>query len=151
MQKKAGIIGLGLIGGSIGLALCEEGWEVIGRDIDPSRVNDAKMMGAITDEGSMGDCEIVFVATPVSGIAESVHQAFEEGAKAVTDVGSVKGSIVSQVDDKRFIPGHPMAEPNKKVLRGLALTFFELQHGCSLHQKAVMMHALKSYNLPSFP
>ena len=69
MQKKAGIIGLGLIGGSIGLALCEEGWEVIGRDIDPSRVNDAKTMGAITDEGSMGDCEIVFVATPVSGIA----------------------------------------------------------------------------------
>ena len=44
-------------------------------------------MGAITDEGSMGDCEIVLVATPVSGIAESVHQAFEEGAKAVTDVG----------------------------------------------------------------
>ena len=72
-------------------------------------------MGAITDEGSMGDCEIVFVATPVSGIAESVHQAFEEGAKAVTDVGSVKGSIVSQVDDKRFIPGHPMAEANKKA------------------------------------
>ena len=29
MQKKAGIIGLGLIGGSIGLALREEGWEVI--------------------------------------------------------------------------------------------------------------------------
>ncbi len=103
MQKKAGIIGLGLIGGSIGLALREEGWKVIGRDINPSRVNDAKTMGAITGEGSMGDCEIVFVATPVSGIAESVHQAFKEGANAVTDVGSVKGSIVNQVDDKRFI------------------------------------------------
>ena len=84
MQKKAGIIGLGLIGGSIGLALREEGWEVIGRDIDPLRIIDAKTMGAITDEGSMGDCEIVFVATPVSRISESVHQAFEEGAKAVT-------------------------------------------------------------------
>ena len=77
----------------------------------------------------MGDCEIVFVATPVSGIAESVHQAFEEGAKAVTDVGSVKGSIVSQVDDKRFIPGHPMAGSEQEGIKGLALIFFEVQHG----------------------
>ena len=124
MQKKAGIIGLGLIGGSIGLALCEEGWEVIGRDIDPSRIVDAKTMGAITDEGSMGDCEIVFVATPVSGIAESVHQAFEEGAKAVTDVGSVKGSIVSQVGDKRFIPGHPMAGSEQEGIKGARSDLF---------------------------
>ena len=124
MQKKAGIIGLGLIGGSIGLALREEGWEVIGRDIDPSRIIDAKTMGAITDEGSMGDCEIVFVATPVSGIAESVHQAFEEGAKAVTDVGSVKGSIVSQVDDKRFIPGHPMAGSEQEGIIGARSDLF---------------------------
>ena len=60
MQKKAGIIGLGPIGGSIGLALGEEGYrDVIGRDIDPLRIIDAKTMGAITDDGSMGDCEIV--------------------------------------------------------------------------------------------
>lgn len=118
MQKKAGIIGLGLIGGSIGLALKEEGWEVIGRDSDPSRVNEAMRMGAITAESSMKDCEIVFVATPVGSIAESVHHAFREGANAVTDVGSVKGSIVNQVNDKRFIPGHPMAGSEQEGIRG---------------------------------
>ena len=112
-----------LIGGSIGLALCEEGWEVIGRDIDPSRIIDAKTMGAITDEGSMGDCEIVFVATPVSGIAESVHQAFEEGAKAVTDVGSVKGSLVSQQVTSDSYLDILWREANKKASEGLALIF----------------------------
>ena len=49
MQKKAGVIGLGLIGGSIGLALREEGWEVIGSDNDTSRVHEALDMGAIND------------------------------------------------------------------------------------------------------
>jgi prephenate dehydrogenase len=124
MQKKAGIIGLGLIGGSIGLALKEEGWEVIGRDSDPSRVDEAVRMGAISAEGSMRDCEIVFVATPVGSIAESVHQAFQEGANAVTDVGSVKGSIVDQVNDKRFIPGHPMAGSEQEGIRGARSDLF---------------------------
>ena len=124
MQKKAGIIGLGLIGGSIGLALCEEGWDVIGRDINPTRVNDAKTMGAITSEGSMKNCEVVFVATPVADIAESIHQALQEGAKAVTDVGSVKGSIVHQVDDKRFIPGHPMAGSEQEGIKGARSDLF---------------------------
>ena len=124
MQKKAGVIGLGLIGGSIGLALREEGWEVIGSDNDTSRVHEALDMGAINDEGSMKDCEIVFVATPVASIADSVHRAFQEGAKSVTDVGSVKGSIVKQVEDTRFIPGHPMAGSEQEGIRGARADLF---------------------------
>ena len=124
MQKKAGVIGLGLIGGSIGLALREEGWEVIGSDNDTSRVHEALDMGAINDEGSMKDCEIVFVATPVASIADSVHRAFQEGAKSVTDVGSVKGSIVKQVEDRRFIPGHPMAGSEQEGIRGARADLF---------------------------
>ena len=46
MHKKAGIIGLGLIGGSIGQALREDGWEVVGIDLDDSRVVAAIEMGA---------------------------------------------------------------------------------------------------------
>ena len=64
MQKKAGIIGLGLIGGSIGLALREEGWEVIGRDTNPARINDAKSMGAITGEGSFGAVSYTHLTLP---------------------------------------------------------------------------------------
>jgi prephenate dehydrogenase len=81
-------------------------------------------MGAITAESSMQDCEIVFVATPVGSIAESVHRAFQEGANAVTDVGSVKGSIVNQVNDKRFIPGHPMAGSEQEGIRGARSDLF---------------------------
>ena len=47
MSGKAGIIGLGLIGGSIGIALREAGWHVVGQDVDQERENLGLEIGAI--------------------------------------------------------------------------------------------------------
>ena len=124
MHKKAGIIGLGLIGGSIGQALGEDGWEVVGIDLDDSRVVAAIEMGAIDHTGSMEGTEIVFVATPVGAIAGAVQQAINEGASVVTDVGSVKGSICKEVTDKRFVPGHPMAGSEQEGISGARADLF---------------------------
>ena len=118
MSGKAGIIGLGLIGGSIGMALREVGWSVIGQDLDKERENLAVEMGAIDKVGNMDTVDIAFVATPVSNVVAAVRQALDEGAKAVTDVGSVKGSIVQEINSPQFVPGHPMAGSEQEGIRG---------------------------------
>ncbi|MEC8985372.1 MAG: prephenate dehydrogenase/arogenate dehydrogenase family protein [Actinomycetota bacterium] len=118
MSGKAGIIGLGLIGGSIGIALRDAGWFVVGQDVDKGQENLAIEMGAVDAIGTMDGVDIAFVATPVSSVAGAVLQAIDEGAIAVTDVGSVKGSIVQEVDSPRFVPGHPMAGSEQEGIRG---------------------------------
>ena len=118
MSAKAGIIGLGLIGGSIGIALREAGWFVVGQDLDQERENLALEMGAIDTTGTLEDVDIAFIATPVSSVVPAVLKAINEGAKAVTDVGSVKGSIVEEVNSPQFVPGHPMAGSEQEGIRG---------------------------------
>ena len=68
--RKALVVGTGLIGGSIGLALKAQGWHVTGRDLDESRVARAVELGALDDIGDDVDAEITFVATPVGSIAD---------------------------------------------------------------------------------
>ncbi len=118
MSGKAGIIGLGLIGGSIGIALREAGWFVVGQDVDAEQESIALEMGAVDVIGAMDNVDIAFVATPVSSVVDAVFQAIDEGAIAVTDVGSVKGSIVQEVNSPKFVPGHPMAGSEQEGVRG---------------------------------
>jgi prephenate dehydrogenase len=54
-QRRAAIIGTGLIGGSIGMALRRQGWWVTGTDRDPSRAQRALELGAIDEVGSTGE------------------------------------------------------------------------------------------------
>ncbi|MBG01295.1 MAG: prephenate dehydrogenase [Acidimicrobiaceae bacterium] len=118
MSKNAGIIGLGLIGGSIGIALREAGWFVVGQDIAPDQEALAIEIGAVDAIGTMDNVDIAFVATPVGSIVDAVLQAIEEGAQTVTDVGSVKGSIVQEINNPKFVPGHPMAGSEQEGIRG---------------------------------
>ena len=118
MSGKAGIIGLGLIGGSIGIALREAGWHIVGQDVDQERENLGLEIGAIDEVGTMKDVDVAFVATPVSSVVSGVRRALHEGAKAVTDVGSVKGSIVQEINSPQFVPGHPMAGSEQEGIRG---------------------------------
>ncbi len=118
---RVGVIGLGLIGGSVGLALRSLGWTVLGADRDPSRCADALDVGAvdeIVEVSSMGSTDLVVVATPVGSIAEVVTAALDAGAPVVTDVGSVKGAIAAAIEDPRFVPGHPMAGSEHVGVRG---------------------------------
>src|SRR5437660_12923736 len=82
---RAAILGTGLIGASIGLALRARGWHVTGVDADRARARRAVELGALDAEGHDPDAEIIFVATPVSAVAE-VARAALAGGGIVTDV-----------------------------------------------------------------
>ncbi|MBV1892641.1 MAG: prephenate dehydrogenase/arogenate dehydrogenase family protein [Ilumatobacteraceae bacterium] len=107
--RRANVIGLGLIGGSIGLALKARGWHVTGEDIDSEVEAAAAACGAIDQPGLDATAEITFVAVPVSRAAEQVRRALSDTTGTVTDVGSVKAPICRLCDDPRFVGGHPMA------------------------------------------
>jgi len=125
-MQNVTIIGLGLIGGSIGLALRRwsaangNALRVIGFDDDMDKQTRAKKMGAVDDtEWSLANAvdaaDIVIVATPVGSmreVFENIGGRLKRGA-IVTDTGSTKTDVLewskllpSHVD---FVGGHPMA------------------------------------------
>ena len=61
VERRANVIGLGLIGGSIALALRENGWHVTGDDIDATRVEAATAIGCVDAAGLDPDAGITFV------------------------------------------------------------------------------------------
>lgn len=116
----AHIIGTGLIGGSIGMALRARGWVVLGTDRDEARVARALELGALDEmitAGTVSTADITFVATPVSAIASAATAALGGGG-IVTDVGSVKAPIVAAVNSPRFVGGHPMAGSEQEGVDG---------------------------------
>jgi len=122
--RLASVIGLGLIGGSIALALSENGWQVTGEDLDPVVTQAAVDRGVISAAGLSSDAEVTFVAVPVQSVPTQVKRALEQTSGIVTDVGSVKGSICAQCIDERFVGGHPMAGSELDGLDGADATLF---------------------------
>ena len=88
--QRATVIGTGLIGGSIGLALRAAGWNVTGVDVDTDAAERALALGAIDAVGIDPLATITFVAAPVRAIAAEVRRALASTTGVVTDVGSVK-------------------------------------------------------------
>jgi prephenate dehydrogenase len=122
------IIGVGLIGGSIGLALRTRrlASEVVGVGRDPLTLEHAARMGAI-DRGTtdlsagVADADIVVVCTPVSRIAEDVCRASESAPthSLITDTGSSKRQIVEAVERHprsavAFVGAHPLAGSERR-------------------------------------
>lgn len=122
---SANVIGLGLIGGSVCLALKRAGFVVHGVDSDAGRVADALGRSVIDAEGLDPGARITFVATPVNGIADGVVRALAGTAGWVTDVGSVKAPVAGACSDPRFVPGHPMAGSELHGLDGADASMFE--------------------------
>ena len=133
------IIGTGLIGGSLGMALKRKvpGIHVVGID-DEKSVEEATSLGAV-DRGfipqklrqGLHDADLVFLCTPIRQIIELlpiVADAIQPGT-LVTDVGSTKREIVRHAqdafrEDAYFIGGHPMTgSENKGVHNADALLF----------------------------
>ena len=125
ITRRANVAGLGLIGGSIALALRDRDWYVTGDDLDPARIERALDMRAIDAGGFDSDVEITFVATPVLVTADRVKRALADSTGLVTDVGSVKSGIVAAVDDPRFVGGHPMAGSELEGFDGADASMFE--------------------------
>ena len=123
-QSRISIIGTGLIGSSIGLALARrEGrqYEIVGADRDRGTARQAKKIGAIDKEvGSLEEAVdgagLVIIATPVM----AARQILQESGKyladgvVVTDVCSTKADIMRWAQEflpesANFVGGHPMA------------------------------------------
>lgn len=131
-MERIAIIGLGLIGTSIGLGLRE--WaarekkrdgqdriEIIGFDVDISQQQLAKKMKAVDDTAwnmpaAVRDADVVIVATPVGAVADvfrTIGDHLKHGS-IVTDVCSTKGLVMEWAREllpttTNFIGGHPMA------------------------------------------
>jgi prephenate dehydrogenase len=120
--RRALVVGTGLIGGSLGMALRARGWWVTGRDTDPGRAQRALELGALDEVGAGTDAELVFVATPAGGAAGVATSVLEDRARGeavvVTDVTGVKGPVVDAVHHPRFVGGHPMAGSEQSGVEG---------------------------------
>jgi len=111
------VIGVGLIGGSIGLAARERlGARVVGFDPDTGVGASALALGAVASVASsvpeaVADADLVFVAAPVSALAAALDLVLAAAPAdcAVSDVGSTKRAVVWGRSDPRFIGGHPLA------------------------------------------
>ncbi|MDX1674395.1 MAG: prephenate dehydrogenase/arogenate dehydrogenase family protein [Longimicrobiales bacterium] len=116
--RAAGIIGLGLMGGSLARDLAAAGWRVLGADRDPGTVDAATEAGVIAGPldpaaGHAG-VDLVVVAVPVRAAPGWVRRLAEELSHGVvvTDVGSTKRSVVEAAESAglgpRFVGSHPM-------------------------------------------
>lgn len=123
--RKANVVGSGLIGGSIGLALRAQGWTVSVSDSNPEVVSRALAMGAGDAAGVDPEASISFVAVPVGSVAEVVAQLLGQTTGTVTDVGSTKLDICTSIDSPRFVGGHPMAGSEQDGLDGSRPQMFE--------------------------
>ncbi len=123
--RRATIIGTGLIGGSIGLALRAQGWHVTGTDRNEPMATRAVELGALDALGVDPDADLTFVATPVGSIPGLVREALATTRGLVTDVGSVKTPMLALMDDPRFVGGHPMAGSELEGVDGARADLFE--------------------------
>jgi prephenate dehydrogenase len=115
---RVAVLGVGLIGGSIGLAAREkvEGAEVVGCGRNPDNLRLALERGAIdaavdSPEQALDGAELCFACGPVGALAQQLRSALAAAGPgcAVSDVGSTKGDLLAAIDDSRFIGGHPIA------------------------------------------
>ena len=113
---RIAVLGVGLIGGSIGLAARRDGAHVTGFDTNPAVLEAARTRQAIDETadsipGAVATADAVFACAPVGALPQLVDEALEHAAPTcvVTDVGSTKRLIASHVKDERFTGGHPIA------------------------------------------
>ncbi len=114
---RVAVLGVGLIGGSIGLAArSRAGAEVCGFDPDAEVRERALALGAIDEQAAdvataVRGAEVVFAAAPVGALPETIRVALAAAGAdcVVSDVGSTKLALQQAGADERFIGGHPLA------------------------------------------
>jgi len=112
------IVGVGLIGGSVGLGTRQRflAERVVGFDHDPAALEAARGMGVI-DEAQLQpgawlrEADLVVLASPARTLAAAARQlaSFTRHDTIFTDVGSIKAAVCAELTDLRFVGGHPMA------------------------------------------
>ncbi len=121
-MRRIGIIGLGLIGGSLGLALRQYAPEIEVLGIAPREETLARarerqaIQQAATDPRAAEDCDLAVIATPIMATEETLRALAGASRRGllVTDVASTKVRVLewaraTLADPHRFLGGHPMA------------------------------------------
>lgn len=140
MNKRVFVIGLGLIGGSIALAIrrAHEDATIIGFEINEERLGLAKTLNVI-DEGAASieegakEADLIVISAPVQqaeGIIETLVNIELKNTVIITDVGSTKQQIMSKAvllhkKGVTFIGGHPMAGSHKSGVSAARPHLFE--------------------------
>jgi prephenate dehydrogenase len=136
-MRTVAIVGVGLIGGSFGLALRKAGFPgtILGVS-SPRSISQALERGAIdraaTLEEAAASADLIFLSQPILGILETIRQlgSFVRRETLVTDAGSTKQAIAEaaakHLSNCTFLGGHPMAG---KELRGAAAADADLFQG----------------------
>jgi prephenate dehydrogenase len=116
---KVAVIGTGLIGTSIALALREHGSTVWLADSDPATVRLAADLGAGEPMPARGTADVAVIAVPPAAVAATLAAAqARQLARCYTDVASVKELPVGQARNQGcdltcYVPGHPLAGREK--------------------------------------
>lgn len=123
IYQRVALIGLGLIAGSMALSMRRQGLvgEVTGYARTPATRDTARRIGLVdrvcdTAAAAVDGADLVVLCVPVGAmavVAAEIAPYLAPGA-TVTDVGSVKGSVMAEVGpllraDVHFVPGHPLA------------------------------------------
>lgn len=137
MDNKVAIIGLGLIGASLGLNFshAKSTITVAGYDLDADTLKKAKLLGAVHEVGTIdevvADADFVFICTPISTVPDIIGQVIEACPPEciITDVGSTKSQIVELFNKLPAglvgIGGHPMAGSEQQGIAGADRYLFE--------------------------
>lgn len=139
MFQRIAIVGLGLIGGSIGLALhkAEAAREVTGYDLGKGVTEQARKIGAIDVPcNALADAvrgaELVVLATPIGAmrsLLQNIADAVTPGT-VVTDVASTKAQVISWAEEflpaqVAFVGGHPMTGKERSGVESADATLFQ--------------------------
>ncbi|MBE0491675.1 MAG: prephenate dehydrogenase [Sulfurospirillum sp.] len=119
---KIGIVGLGLMGGSLGLALQQTKLisNIIGYSRNLTTCEEALSLGLVHEIGSFEDikqCDVIFLAIPVEAIIKTLDLLKDVSSKTtIIDLGSTKAEIIKNVPRSiahNFIGAHPMCGTEK--------------------------------------
>jgi arogenate dehydrogenase (NADP+) len=130
---KIGIVGLGLIGGSLGLDFRAQGFSVLGISRQSATCIRATERGAVdqasVDFSLLSEVEIIFLCTPIAAIVPTLKALipYLQKETLITDVGSVKSSIVKECSLlwPNFLGGHPMAGTADQGIEAAQLGLFK--------------------------
>lgn len=144
LADTAAIVGVGLIGGSLAAALKQRKLvrQVIGVGRNAARLESARQAGLIDKFATeihdvVNQAEVVVFCTPVDRVADDVRHAAKHWNSSAassanrqtplwTDVGSVKHSICSQLDDlSQFVGSHPIAGSHRQGFEAADSLLFE--------------------------
>ena len=150
-SNKIGIVGLGLIGGSLGLDLQSLGHDVYGlvkREETAARARERGLAQFIsTNSNILKNCSIIILALPLTQLINPTQELVKSlpTTAVITDVGSVKKPVIAKWRElhPRFVASHPMAGTNANGVEAGQSQLFKNHPWISTPEKATDLEALK--------